>query len=386
MKKLGEKARRHLTRRSKQALGNKRTHRHRNTFTFKLVWYRNQFWKARILSPDQNQKFPSRLCFKSNPEETLKAFARVRKNLHRNNKPKLWFKPKLRQDSILKIKKYTSMEEVEHISTSAALVLAAEYQRRRSYMSEYAPLIGLGDWKNSVLIKLHNIGFFKEFSFDLGQHTLETEDDDVLTVPFYSGSDAAQMQQIDNKLSKLVDHISDVSDLPDEMRMALNNAVGEAALNAREHAYISDHKYEYPHVGLWWATGAASKQSREMVISLYDQGVSIPISYPKLPFFSSLLKTIHMFDNVSDNNYVNDGTLIRTAAKYGKSTRVSKVGGKGLPQIKDAINLCGGGSLMIISRGGRYQYEVKDGEETETVDTFPHSIGGTLIEWTVKLP
>jgi len=385
MKKLSEKNRRHLARRSKQALGGKRTIRYGQLRLSKTVWYRDEYWAGEILLPNKVDKFPENLCFKENPRETLFAFSKIRQELS-ENKTKLWMTTKLRPGQTLKFRRYASMEEVQEISTSAALVLAAEYQRRRQFMDEYAPLIGLDEWNDSVLVKLNNIGFLEQFSFELKQHTLESDDNDIMTVPFYSGSDVAEMQQVDNQLSKLVDHIGDVSELPDEMRLALNNAVGEAALNAREHAYVDDHEYKYPHVGLWWATGAASKSKREMVISLYDQGVSIPISYPKLPIVQTLLKTLNLFDKHSDDAYINDGELIRTAAKYGKSTRETKIGGKGLPQIKDAINLCGGGSLMILSRGGRYQYEVKDGQAYEAIDTFECSVGGTLIEWTVRLP
>jgi len=49
----------------------------------------------------------------------------------------------------------------------------------------------------------------------------------------------------------------------------------------------------------------------------------------------------------------------------------------------EAIDACGDGRLMIQSRGGRFVYASRGNVEKRT---FDRSVGGTLIEWTLKLP
>lgn len=357
------------------------------------MWYRGAMYRAKLTSNAIVRKFPRVICFRQTPEETLAALESIRKGLHRSKKSRVWFKPNINPNKEVSVTGYFSMNDVEEISTSAALVLAAEYERRTMYMDEYPPLFDLEKWDRKIIYKLEQIGFFKGFGFDPTYNQGDQDFSDVLTVPFYSGT-KSEMKKVDEKLLKLVEHIDPEFRIDSAMLLALNSAVGEAATNTREHAYREDHEFKYPHVGLWWATGAASIAERKIVVSLYDQGVSIPVSYTKLPFFSSISSILHLFDPRESSEYANDATLIQAATRYGNSGRklnsdgrsAPKIGGFGLPQIKDAIDLCGGGSLMILSRGGRYIYELRDGQSAEQLDTFNCSVGGTLIEWAVTLP
>ena len=349
--------------------------------------------RARLTSDGIVRKFPTVICFRKTPEETLSALEFIRKGLHRNRNSRFWFKPNINLNKEVAVKGYFSMNDVEEISTSAALVFAAEYERRTMFMDEYPPLFDVEKWDRKVIHKLKQIGFFTGFGFDPQYDQDEHDFSDVLTVPFYSGT-KSEMKRVDEKLLKLVEHIDPNFEIDSEMLIALNSAVGEAATNTREHAYRDDHNFKYPHVGLWWATGAASIADRKIVVSLYDQGVSIPVSYSKLPFFKSMASMLNLFDPLKSSPYANDATLIQAATKYGNSGRKLSssgrnsppIGGFGLPQIKDAIDVCGGGSLMILSRGGRYIYELRDGRSSEQLDTFNCSVGGTLIEWAVTLP
>ncbi|WP_065383214.1 hypothetical protein [Hyphomonas sp. ND6WE1B] len=338
------------------------------------------------------------MCFEKNPHETLRACENARKTLHRNQHNRLWLPPDLNPNKPVKIKSYIAMDRIEEMSTSAALVWAAEYERRTIKMDEPPPIFDLDKWDPKLLKKFEQIGFFQRFGYEFTTGSNEGVIDDIMTVPFYSGTQA-QMEKANEDLVRLVEHIDPSYQLDIEMRLALNSAIGEAANNAREHAHSPDHVFKYPHVERWWATGAASISKREIVICLFDQGVTIPISYPKLPAFSRLKTILNLFDPNPSSPYQNDAVLIQAATEYGKSGRPpetglggakakksSAVGGYGLPQIKDAINLCGGGTLIILSRGGRYIYRVDGKNIEEQLDTYDYSIGGTLIEWTVKLP
>jgi hypothetical protein len=357
------------------------------------MWYRGRFWNAKPTATGQVRRFPELMCFLREPELTLQAFEYIRKRLHINKTNRLWLKPKLDANLDVTVNGYTSMRNVKEISTSAALVLAAEYERKMMSMDESAPLFELEYWDKNLLNKLDQIGFLARFGYQVPQTDDLSIYMDIMTVPFYSGT-KSEMEKVDKKLLKLVEHIDPNFQIGVDMLIALNSAVGEAATNTREHAYKDYHNFQYPHVGRWWATGAASVTDRRIVVSLYDQGVTIPLSYTRLPFFKSIISKLNLFDTSERSVYANDAKLIQAATVYGKSgrgndsagSRKDQIGGFGLPQIKDAINLCGGGALMILSRGGRYIYEVADGVQSEQLNTFECSIGGTLIEWTVTLP
>ena len=364
-------------------------HKHVRKRTFCNVWFRGQTWQAEITEPSTIRYYPEELCFDKNPSETLAAIASTRRNLHKNNNYRLWMSPNLNSDKNLKVKSYIGMDRIREMSTSAALVLAAEYERKLHFMDEPPPLYDLANWDEGVLNKLFQIGFFERFGYSVVDPKKKPQNDNVLTVPFYSGA-KAEMEKYDQKLVNLVHHIDPDLSLPADMELSLISALGEAANNSREHAYVS-HDFKYPHVNKWWATGAASKSERAIVVSLFDQGVTIPISYPKLPMFSNLKQKLDLFDFNRGHEFQNDARLIQAATVYGKSGRktpsgeLNSKGGYGLPQIKDAINICGSGSLMILSRGGKYLYKVHDGKIHEDLTTYPESLGGTLIEWRVNL-
>lgn len=394
MKKMTFKQKMHQIRKARdyRNTGKLYRHKYKKEKIIKSMWYRGSSLRAQITNPEKIWKFPTLMCFGRTADKTLQSFEYVRKSLNRNQKNRLWFKPNLNINREVKVSNYIAMDHVDEISTSAALVLAAEYERRRMTMDESPPIFDIENWNSKLLYKLDQIGFFERFGYTIVTENDKCLDTDVLTVPFYSGT-SSEMDKVDKKLIKLVEHIDSEFQISQEMRMALNSAVGEAANNSREHAYESYHDFEYPNVGLWWATGAASRNDRKIVISLYDQGVTIPISYPRLGIFKKVSGMMNLFDTSSSSKYANDAKLIQAATLYGKSGRAvnkekkvtSDDGGYGLPQMKEAINLCGGGELMILSRGGKYIYNVNNGCIEEQLDTFEYSIGGTLIEWTVTL-
>ena len=397
MKKLSQKQKLHHIRRARNRSRGLRAGfgRRRDRHTRRVgMWYRGGHYVAKLTSNAVVRKFPELMCFRRAPAETLSAFDYVRRKLHRRADKRLWFKPDIRLDKAVPIRSYVSMSDVGEISTSAALVLAAEYERQSMNMDEKAPLFDVRKWDPKLLRKLEQIGFFAKFDYvsDKGCSEVGSQPD-VLTVPFYSGT-RAKMEEVDQKLLRLVEHIDPEYEMDLEHVLALNSAVGEAATNTREHAYPPDHEFAFPHVGLWWATGAASRSKRKIVVSLYDQGVSIPVSYPKLPAFQKTISAfLDLFDTRGENGYMNDAKLIQAATKYGKSgrdpssgTKMDPIGGYGLPQIKEAIDVCGEGSLMILSRAGRYIYEFRNGRSSEDLSAYECSVGGTLIEWEVSLP
>lgn len=78
--------------------------------------------------------------------------------------------------------------------------------------------------------------------------------------------------------------------------------------------------------------------------------------------------------------------MIKIATTFGNSQVEAKHRGNGLPQMKSTIDICGEGSLLVVSRQGYYLYSVENGKASESFESLNSSIGGTLIEWTIKIP
>ena len=280
---------------------------------------------------------------------------------------------------------YFDFSKIQNISTSCALVLAADYDRKISAMNAPPPLINVQSWNPNVLKKLNQIGFFGILGIDVTPFCDNSlADNDLMTVSFYCGSDVSTLEEADRKLLELAHHIDPNSSLPEAISLALNSAISEAMINVRRHAYPKNHEFKYKHLNKWWMAGSARKSDRTMTIAMYDQGASIPITYSKLGLPKKIIKFIKDRTPLIDNhNYLSDGVHIQAAVTYGNTQTQEKFRGKGLPQIKDAIDICGEGTLLIFSRGGQYIYE---SAKKEKVISYPHSIGGTLVEWTIKVP
>lgn len=158
-------------------------------------------------------------------------------------------------------------------------------------------------------------------------------------------------------------------------------------MNVKMHAYTGDHRFQFRHVGRWWLTGSADRANRVLNVVIYDQGATIPLTYDKLPKHREVLEFIKGgLASIAGGRspYASDAVHIEAAMKYGNSQTDRPNRGKGLPQMQDAIDAAGNGRLFVASRGGQYLYG--DGKGVGRKATYRHSIGGTLIEWTIQLP
>ena len=64
------------------------------------------------------------------------------------------------------------------------------------------------------------------------------------------------------------------------LRLNLYTAVLEAMQNVIDHAYVDEFFYRVRHVKSWWLSAAADRATREVTVTLYDQGITIPVSLP----------------------------------------------------------------------------------------------------------
>ena len=326
---------------------------------------------------------PAYLDFRENFDETMRFFTGLRRRLrvaklHTGFENRVWVgrTPSGRGW----IRTYSDFSKIEEISTSAALVLTAEYARVIEFSGNIPPILNIDKWKSAFFRTLFEIGFFGMIGHQPDAMQL-VKRGSRHTLRIVSGKDNAEIKAISNSIENLVN--SRLARIVGEERsLALSNAISEAINNVARHAYPEDHEFDVHHVGKWWITATVDTNTCDLVVSIYDQGATIPVTYPKqsLPgqatnFLRSVFDSNAWFDNFKDSAY------IQAAVEYGATQTGEANRGLGLPEMKEAVDIFGGGSLTIISRGGLYRYE--HGTDIYT-QSCSDSIGGTLAEWHVR--
>jgi anti-sigma regulatory factor (Ser/Thr protein kinase) len=283
-----------------------------------------------------------------------------------------------------RIKGYVDYSVIEYISTAAALVIAAEYDRAGRLMDAVPPTINLDEWSESVFSKLYELGFFEIVRLSENVADLYRDIGNVRTMRIVSGVNAADLQRTSENLIGLSKFIDEDGPLGDDIVFALNSALSEAMVNVSRHAYPEDQEFAYRHVGSWWVTATADRGNRRLTVVMYDQGASIPVTLPKKGWRQTVQDFV--MRNMTSHKefaYQDDGTYIEGAMRRGQTQTGEPGRGEGLPQMMELIDICGSGSLTIWSRGGECRYKPGTGM---TRRSYPCSIGGTLIEWVIELP
>jgi hypothetical protein len=157
---------------------------------------------------------------------------------------------------------------------------------------------------------------------------------------------------------------------------SLFTGVSEAIANVTDHAY--------PTLGQvrarkrWWLSAAYSKNTNQLTVIAFDQGVGIPATLVRKGFFSQFRDRVLGWT---------DSYKIKTAMRYGKSSTGRPERGKGLVELELFARAYDEGRLSIYSNRGVYQMVHRKGHKDERVfRDHTTSINGTLIEWSVRLP
>ena len=115
------------------------------------------------------------------------------------------------------------------------------------------------------------------------------------------------------------------------------------------------------------------------MIHFYDQGVGIPatlpLKYPK-EMIHSALRNLGIIGS-------RDGEHILAAMEIGRTRTDLPNRGRGLNDLRAFVDQSGTGNLRILSRKGEYEYSA---DKSEVARNHKHSLGGTLILWSVSLP
>lgn len=252
--------------------------------------------------------------------------------------------------------------------------MAAEYDRIGRTRTLTPAAIDIEKWDSEVYRRLHQLGFFRLLGFnDQGLKAVlpdpESTSAEYLT-PMFCGNDTDLTESGDVLLDLFVAVGGDAAS-----RVQLLGAVADAIENVKGHAYEGMRHPGIPQ--LWWMSGSADPDTRKLTLSIYDQGVTIPVTLPNKWSKDVLTSVIRSFfdSGLAITDPRMDGYAVKAAMTVSKTSSGLEERGKGLAKIRDAVTDCAGGRLRVISRRGNYLFE----NGVETVECLPTPLHGTYI-------
>lgn len=357
----------------------KRNNRNYNERVF--IWQGGDVEEAICENPPT---YPPRiLCFEKNLKETTEYFERIRAGFFDSKlkRQQIVHRPK-RPNAKPRISRYSDFSTIEEISTSAAVVLAADYERLAIISNDIPPTVNLDKWKTPVFTKLFQLGFFEIVGLSNADRVL-SEQGSTMTMPIISGQNADDLRRVDEGLNMLASFLGWDDGLPDAVQIPMITVISEALTNVTNHAYSPEFEPQYPHVGKFWISATADRDSNSLTIVVYDQGATIPVTYPRARRIDHVERFLRRaIRRDGGHAYANDGTYVRAALRYGGSRTDKLHRGKGFPQMLETLDQTGAGNVTVRSRGGWCMRKHNGRLESDAIE---HSIGGTLIEWTVIL-
>lgn len=330
---------------------------------------------------------PEALCFDTNPAQTTEFFAKLRMLVQYLRGTGKQFVTRKNPESVPRIHGYIDFSKLFHVSLPAAVVMAADYDRLHKICGEVPPAIDLHTWDRQVLTTLFQLGFFETVGHLAELRNRLVQDGSRLTMRIVAAEDASKLEEIDLSLQDLATFLAgnNASAEPhlDDAVVALLTTLSEAITNVTQHAYPEDHDYEFEHISRLWVSATADKDKNTLTVVVYDQGVTIPVTYPRLTRKQQVVRFLRRaLANGKEFDYSSDGTYIRAAMRYGGSRTDKAYRGKGFPQMIALLKSVGGGRLSIWSRNGWCTANTDGRLRSGYVDD---SIGGTLVELTVNL-
>jgi hypothetical protein len=337
---------------------------------------------------------PAKLCFDADPVATLYALEDLRVAIHRpSSGARLIPTSKRTRSRVPRLGRYLDFETIESITPAAALVLAAEYERRTINGGQKPFIVNVDAWNPSVFESLNRIGFFQAVGYPIPERAADFEAE-LVVVPMRSGNttDTEAINQLISDLRQLYPNRGEDEKAP---LLHLYGAMIEAVGNVVHHAYPKGAVYRFPPVGRWWMTGAVDRRARRMTAVVFDQGVTIPVSLPEWERYAGVRRRLlsvlggalehtvgTSFGIPRAGDPRSDGIAISAAVEESASSTGATGRGTGLAQMRQFVDQCRDGMLRIISRQGEVIFRPGGGCETRN---YGAGVGGTLIEWNVLI-
>lgn len=158
-------------------------------------------------------------------------------------------------------------------------------------------------------------------------------------------------------------------------------AVREALLNIKHHAYRQGD-------GKWWLMTRLHKEDKVFTVVACDLGRGIPnsIKQGEEATQKEIRKKLQaLLESLPLGNSVKDSKIIEESMQYGVSRTKKGYRGKGLPKMKEVVELSQATKASISICSDRGCYTQLGGRETPILRDYPNSIGGTVVTWTIPM-
>ncbi|MCC7219318.1 MAG: hypothetical protein IT490_01135 [Candidatus Contendobacter sp.] len=268
-----------------------------------------------------------------------------------------------------------NMDDLQGISTSAALVLTAELSKWDDEVRQrLTPKPG--SWKPEIRDQLFELGFFDLFRNSPELSAEGAEKSANRLVKYIKGrcGDSGKTRLLKEKV---VDVVGDGV----EKWTFLHSGLDEAITNVSHHAYPVGSGF-YGHEKTWYLTGSYDRESKELKIVFYDQGVGIPKSLPVSKIWERVIK---LLSGYSEDERKLDKILLKAAVEVGRTSTKKSDRGKGLQDLLEFVRQRRDGYISILSLKGLFKLTLKNGVESIKSESFKYPICGTLIIWSVTL-
>lgn len=315
---------------------------------------------------------PEKMNFSSNYEETVQCITAIRKLVELHEK----FKYKNIPKKSYKLGR-VSFDELQKVSTSAALVLTAEMSRwDTSVRNKLKPQVS--KWNKKVYEHFEQLGFFDLFRHKPKQ--VGTKNPNLNIVRYIKGQ-CGDSEDTKSKKKMLKTKVIEIVGNSVPKWTLLHSGISEAVTNVSHHAYPNNFSCQDKS---WYLTGSFNKETKDLKIAFYDQGVGIPNTLPTSKIKEKVLGYLAELKIFSFEES-RDSVLLKAAVSIDRTSTAETDRGKGLQDLLDFTRERGEGYLSILSYHGLYKCQINGGSETITSDTFVRPILGTLIIWNVNL-
>ncbi|MFD2206607.1 hypothetical protein [Kiloniella antarctica] len=325
-------------------------------------------------------RMPEVFCLDENCKETMR-FIQNQRDLIFSDIKLLKKKATKKPHPLKQSWHYTDFTTAKKIGTSAALVLAADYDRFQILTKKKLYAIDFDQWEDTIKNTLDDLGFLKIFNIKNDNKIPITNKTKTLQFMSARNADDTVTPELIEGIKGFVDGLEDVS------LLLLGDAISEAMTNVGHHAYPEDYKYTFQHINKWWTTASYNPEEKLLSVAFYDQGVSIPISLRNNHLSDIAKRLLQQLKGIAGFDNQSDAEMIDLAIQIGKTSTNRSERGKGLHDICSTLDQCAEGYIRILSRHGEYLYK-KEQENSEgygTLISHSNSIGGTLIEWGMKV-
>jgi hypothetical protein len=271
-----------------------------------------------------------------------------------------------------------NFSSLNRISTSAALVLTAE-------LSNWDDQVGhklqpkVDSWDPKIYKQFDELGFFDLFenATDLPKSLSGELSQSELNLVRYKkgkcGEEAAPRA--------LKDGVQAIVGKDVKKWTFLASGLNEAITNVSHHAYPKRMAVN-PDQKHWYLTAAYNKNTRELKVVFFDQGVGIPNSLPASGYWEkiqSMLAALPLLEGRTD------ASAIKAAVEVDRTSTNRAGRGKGLQDLLVFLRMRQAGYLSILSYTGLYKLSVSGGKESIKSVSFKEPVLGTLIIWSAVL-